>query len=58
MQTGKIVHTEAGKMSFSFRSVKRLSSGTKIIPPPAPSRPVTLPAQKPAINKPDTFRFK
>ena len=47
-QTGRIMETEAGKISFSSRSVQSVSNGISTIPPPAPNSPLTAPALNPA----------
>jgi len=46
---GRMMDMEAGNTSESSKSVKNVRSGTRIIPPPAPNRPLTIPAMLPAM---------
>ena len=45
---GSIIDMEEGKISSSSRSDNNIRRGIKIIPPPAPNRPFTIPAAAPA----------
>ena len=47
--------TEAGKISFSSSGVRRESSGTSTMPPPAPRSPHTVPAAAPASTSPQNM---
>ena len=55
MQMGRMIATDAGKISSSLKSVKIVSKGTNIIPPPAPKSPVITPAKEPAAKMPNRF---
>lgn len=41
--------TEAGKTSLSANAVSQVSKGTSTMPPPAPNKPLTAPAQTPQM---------
>jgi hypothetical protein len=56
-QMGKMITIEDEKTSVSVKSSLALSRGTSSIPPPAPKRPLTAPAAKPA-NVDFIFRYK
>ena len=49
---GRMMQMEAGKTERSSRSVSAESRGISTMPPPAPNRPVTAPAPRPARRKP------
>lgn len=49
MQIGRMMETDAGKISDSFSSPVLFKSGTRIIPPPAENNPLTIPAKAPAM---------
>ena len=48
MHIGAIMATELGKISLSVNSEQAVSMGTRIIPPPPPKSPLTIPALNPA----------
>ena len=49
MQMGRMIATDVGNISFSSILTTDDNSGTSIIPPPAPSNPLIVPAIAPAI---------
>ena len=51
MHRGKMIATEQGNRASSSTGVKADSNGTRIMPPPAPSKPVTVPAHRPQTAK-------
>ena len=51
MHRGKMIATEQGKRASSSTGVRMDSRGTRIMPPPAPSKPVTAPAHRPQRAK-------
>ena len=53
--TGSMMAMEVGKTSSSGSRHRTISNGTRIMPPPAPRRPLTAPAQNPAKIRRNTW---